>query len=83
MDKLLEPADAAEIAAARAKLASANENLADTKAGPGVAELAAAEAALAAAREGYQEILDGQSEADEREDHDEPESPGRQGGERR
>ncbi|MDH3674654.1 MAG: biotin/lipoyl-binding protein, partial [Anaerolineae bacterium] len=64
LDKLLEPSEAAEIAAARAKLASAKENLIDIKAGPGLAELAAAEAALAAAREGYQEVLDGQSEAE-------------------
>lgn len=64
LDKLLEPAEPADIAAARANLASAQENLTDIQAGPSAAEVAAAEAALAAAQERYQELLNGKSEAE-------------------
>ena len=64
LDRLLEPASAADIASARANLASAQENLVDVQAGPGAAEMAAAEAALIAAHERHQELLDGPSEAE-------------------
>jgi RND family efflux transporter MFP subunit len=64
LDKLLEPADPAEIASAQASLASARENLVEVEAGPSAAELASAEATLAAAQERYQELLDGPSEAE-------------------
>ncbi len=64
LDKLMEPSDVADIAAARANLASAKENLDEVKAGPTDSEIAAAEASLAAAQERYQELLDGQSEAE-------------------
>ena len=64
LDKLLEPAQPADIASARANLASVQESLAEIKAGPSEAEIAAAEAALVAAQERYQELLDGASEAE-------------------
>ncbi len=64
LDKLLEPADQAEVASARAGLASAQQNLAEVQAGPSQAELAAAEANLAAAQAHYQELLAGPSDAE-------------------
>jgi HlyD family secretion protein len=64
LDKLLEPADAAEIASAEASLVSAQENLAEVRAGPSQAELAAAEASQAAAQARYQELLAGPSDAE-------------------
>ena len=64
LDKLLEPADPAEIAAARAQLQSAQEKLADVEAGPSVAELEAAQAGLAAAEAAYTDLLAGSSEAE-------------------
>jgi len=64
LDKLLETADAADIASAQASLASAQENLAEVQAGPSQAELAAAEANLSAAQARYQELLDGPSQAE-------------------
>jgi HlyD family secretion protein len=64
LDALLEPADAAEIASARASLASAQQNLADAQAGPSQAELGAAEASLAAAQASYEELQAGPSEAE-------------------
>jgi HlyD family secretion protein len=64
LDKLREPATAAEVAAARAQLVSAQEKLADLKAGPKAAELAAAQAALAAAQASYADLLAGSSEAE-------------------
>ncbi len=64
LDKLLEPADPAEVVSAQASLASAQENLAEVKVGPSQAELAAAEANLAAAQAGYRELLAGPSDAE-------------------
>lgn len=64
LDALHEPADPAEIAAARADLASAQAGLEELQAGPSQAELAAAQAALASAQAGYQELLDGSSQAE-------------------
>ncbi len=64
LDKLLEPASAAEIAAARAQVKSAQEKLADLKTGPTSAETAAAQAAMAAAQASYEDLLAGSSEAE-------------------
>jgi len=64
LDKLLETAEAADIASAEASLASAQENLAEVQAGPSDAELAAAEANLSAAQARYQELLEGPNEAE-------------------
>jgi HlyD family secretion protein len=64
LDKLLEPADPADIASAEASLSSALGNLAEVQAGPSAAELAAAEANLAAAQARYQELLAGPSQAE-------------------
>ena len=64
LDQLLEPADPADIAAARAQLASAQESLADLQAGPTAAEIEAAEVALSAAQASYEELLAGASEAE-------------------
>ncbi len=64
LDKLLEPADPAEVVSAQASLASARENLAEVQAGPSQAELAAAEANLTAAQARYQELLAGPSDAE-------------------
>jgi HlyD family secretion protein len=64
LDKLLEPADPADIAAAQANLVSAKENLAAVQAGPGAVELAAMETALAAVQERYRELEAGKSEAE-------------------
>ena len=64
LDKLLEPADPAELVSAQANLTSAQENLLDVQAGPGPTELAAAEANLAAAQQRYQDLLDGPSQAE-------------------
>ena len=64
LDKLLEPVDPADIAAARAQLESAQESLADLRAGPNTAEIAAAEASLAAAQASYADLLAGSSEAE-------------------
>jgi HlyD family secretion protein len=64
LDSLKEPADAAEVASARAALASAQQNLADVKAGPSQAEIAAAQAKLASAQASYQELKDGPSDAE-------------------
>jgi HlyD family secretion protein len=63
-DKLLETASEAEVASARAKLASTQQALADVRAGPTKAEVAAAEATLAGAQAAYQELKDGPSEAE-------------------
>jgi HlyD family secretion protein len=64
LDKLMEPATAPEIAAARAQLVSAQEKLAELKAGPKAAELAAAQAALTAAQASYDDLLAGSSQAE-------------------
>jgi HlyD family secretion protein len=64
LDKLMEPATDAEIAAARAQLVSAQEKLADLKAGPKATELAAAQAALAAAQASYADLQAGSSQAE-------------------
>jgi len=64
LDTLHDPADPAEVAAARAELASAQSNLEELQAGPSQSELAAAQSALAAAQAGYQELLDGSSQAE-------------------
>ncbi len=64
LDKLLEPAEPAEVASARSSLVSAQENLAEVQAGPSDAELAAAESNLTAAQARYQELLEGPSEAE-------------------
>jgi HlyD family secretion protein len=64
LDQFLEPANPAEIASARANLASAQEQLAELQAGPSEAELAAAQAALTAAQTSYQELTAGLSEAE-------------------
>ncbi len=64
LDKLLEPTSEADIAAAKASLISAQENLVEVKTGPSTIELSAAEAAVTAAQESYQDVLAGQSEAE-------------------
>ncbi|MCG3207419.1 MAG: hypothetical protein FOGNACKC_01019 [Anaerolineae bacterium] len=64
LDKLMEPADPAEIAAARAQVESAKQKLTDLKAGPTSAETAAAKAALAAAQASYEDLLAGSSQAE-------------------
>ena len=64
LTKLLEPADPAEIAAARAQLQAAQEKLADVKTGPSAAELEAAQAGLVAAEAAYTDLLTGASEAE-------------------
>jgi multidrug resistance efflux pump len=64
LDKLLEPADPADIAAARAQLASVQESLADLRDGASSTEYAAAEASLAAALASYEDLLAGSSEAE-------------------
>ena len=62
LDKLLEDADAADIASAQADLASAQEALLDVQAGADEAELNAAEASLAAAWAKYNDLLAGPSD---------------------
>ncbi len=62
LDKLLEDADAADIASAQADLASAQEALLDVQAGADEAEISAAEASLAAAWAKYNDLLDGPSD---------------------
>lgn len=64
LDQLIQPASAADVAAAQASLASAQEKLAQLQAGPKAAELAAAQAALTAAQAGYQDLTAGQSQAE-------------------
>lgn len=64
LDKLMEPATDAEIAAARAQVESAKEKLADLQTGATSAETAAAQAALAAAQASYDDLLAGSSEAE-------------------
>ncbi len=64
LDKLEEPADPAEIAAARAALASAKEKLAELKAGPKSAQVVAAQAALTAAQASYQDLMKGKTTAE-------------------
>jgi HlyD family secretion protein len=64
LDSLKEPADAAEVASARAALASAQQNLTDVRAGPSQAEIAAAQAKLASTQASYQELKDGPSDAE-------------------
>lgn len=64
LDKLMEPATAEEIAAARAQLESAKEKLADVQTGPTDAELAAAQAALSAAEAAYSDLLSGPTDAE-------------------
>lgn len=64
LDQLLEPADPAEIAAAKMQLASAKESLADLQAGPSATEREAAEGALLAAQASYEDLLTGASEAE-------------------
>ncbi len=64
LDKLMESADPADIAASRAQLASAQEKLAELQDGPSAAEMDAAQAALAAAEAGYTDLLAGAGEAE-------------------
>lgn len=64
LDKLLEPANSADLAAAQANVAAAEEKLAELEAGPATAELAGAQTAVAAAQASYEEVLAGQSEAE-------------------
>lgn len=64
LDGLLEPVDPADIAAARANLTSAKENLIAVQAGPSAIELAALETGLAAVQERYRELEAGKSEAE-------------------
>ncbi len=64
LDKLLEPADPADIAASRAQLESAKEALTDLQAGPSQAETAAAQASLAAAQASLDDLLAGSSQAE-------------------
>ncbi len=64
LDKLKEPADPAEIAAARANLASAQQQLATAQAGATPAQLQAAQAKLAAAQAAYKDLKDGPSDAE-------------------
>jgi HlyD family secretion protein len=64
LDKLKEPADPAEIAAARASLASAQQQLATAQAGATPAQLQAAQAKLAAAQAAYQDLKNGPSDAE-------------------
>jgi HlyD family secretion protein len=64
LDQLLEPATAAEIAAAQENLTAAQENLTELQAGSSKAEINAAKTALVAAQASYQELLAGASEAE-------------------
>ena len=59
LDNLLKAADATELAAAQAGVKSAEEKLADVKAGPSQQELAAAQSALAAAQASYESLQTG------------------------
>jgi RND family efflux transporter MFP subunit len=64
LDKLMQPADALQLAAAQATLVSAQENLAKVTAGPSQAQLAAAQANLASAQDKYQTLKAGPTDND-------------------